>query len=186
MIIGFMGKAGAGKTTAALAVQQFVLGSVIKSFSTPLKNVVRDLFLFSDEQVFGTYEQKTAIDPRWGVSPRTVLQKVGTECLRNMLCKDFHVKRMEAEIEASDSAVIIDDVRFEDEAQMVLDRGGILIAIHRPSEVEDDHASERPPYHLADTIIYNEFDLNVFKIDVCKYVYDELKRRENANNRTSS
>lgn len=187
-IIGFMGKAGAGKTTAAQAVEKFVVGSVIKSFSTPLKNAVRDLFLFSDEQVFGSYEHKVAVDPRWGVSPREVLQKVGTECLRDMICEGFHVKRMEAEIDGQheDNVVIIDDVRFVDEAQMVLDRGGILISIRRPPEEISTHASERPPYALATHEIVNVGSLIKFETDVRLALYEELKRREHANNRTVS
>lgn len=186
-IIGFMGKAGAGKTTAAQAIERFVINSVIKSFSTPLKNAVKGLFLFSDEQVFGSYEHKVAIDPRWGVSPREVLQKVGTECLRDMICKGFHVKRMEEEIESlTEETIIIDDVRFLDEAQMILDRGGILISIRRPPEIEGDHASERPPYALATHEVVNNNSLTFFKAEVATTLYEELKRREHANNRTVS
>lgn len=177
MIIGFMGKAGAGKTTAALATQQFIIGSVIKSFATPLKEAVQNLFLFSDEQVYGTFEQKTAVDPRWGVSPREVMQRIGTDCIREMLCRDFHVKRMEAEINTSDATVIIDDVRFVDEGQMILNRGGILIAICRPPEIADDHASEKPPYALATHEIHNTGSLDDFRAKVCTYLYDELRRR---------
>ena len=179
-IIGFMGKAGAGKTTAAQAVERFVINSVIKSFSTPLKNAVRDLFLFSDEQVFGSYEHKVAVDPRWGVSPREVLQKVGTECLRDMICEGFHVKRMEAEVDGQheDNVIIIDDVRFLDEAEMILDRGGILISIRRPPEAIDNHASERPPYALATHEIVNNNSLTFFKAEVASVLYEELKRRE--------
>ena len=187
MIIGFMGKAGAGKTTAAQAAERFVINSVIKSFATPLKQAVKKLFLFSDEQVFGTYEQKAAIDPRWGVTPREVLQKIGTDCIREMLCKDFWVRRMEAEIEALDNAVvIIDDVRFVDEAQMILDRGGVLIAIRRPPEAVGVHSSERPPYALATHEIVNNNSLTFFKAQVATTLYEELKRREHANNRTVS
>ena len=180
MIIGFMGKAGAGKTTAALAVQRFILGSTIKSFATPLKEAVKALFMFSDAQVYGTFEEKVTVDPRWGVSPRKVLQKIGTDCIREMLCRDFHVKRMEAEIDSCKETTLIDDVRFVDEAQMILDRGGILIAIRRPPEVEEAHASEQPPYALATREILNTGSLSDFRADVCACIYDELKRRESA------
>jgi hypothetical protein len=47
------------------------------NFADPLKEGVRKIFGFTEEQLYGN--EKEIIDPFWGVSPREVLQKMGTE-----------------------------------------------------------------------------------------------------------
>ena len=152
-VVGFMGYAGVGKTTAArLLASYFNYNRVgVTSFAVPLKQAVQQLFLFSDKQVYGTKEDKEAIDPRWGVSARQVLQIVGTDCLRNMIDSKFHVKRMAAYLEQCQSkVVIIDDIRFEDEAELV-NQYGACFQIQRPGFPKKAvrHASEYPPVKLA-------------------------------------
>ena len=81
MLIGFMGIKGSGKDTCAdLLIQNY--GFMKKSFADPLKHACKELFLFTNEQVFGTQLQKETPDPRWfGCSPRVALQYVGTDLL---------------------------------------------------------------------------------------------------------
>lgn len=47
------------------------------NFADPLKEGIGKIFGFTNEQLYG--DDKEVIDPFWGVSPREVLQKVGTE-----------------------------------------------------------------------------------------------------------
>ena len=167
IIIGFMGLAGAGKTTAARAIQScFPINSVILPFAAPLKTAVRDLFKFSPEQMYG--DHKEIIDPRWGVSPRQVLQKLGTDCVRNMIKKDFWVCRMREEIRnlatnKFSPLIIIDDVRFKDEAGLVLEEGDpelSRLVLVRGAYLEQPppgtHESENPPAELAELIWTND------------------------------
>lgn len=159
-VIGFMGYAGVGKTTAANIYKSVDTENiVINSFASPLKQAVQSLFLLSNEQIYGDYEQKTKVDERWGKSPRQLLQIIGTDCLREMIDRKFHVKRMAAWLQSCDkSVVIIDDIRFEDEAELV-NRYGKCFNIRRPDFPKEDvrHASEYPPEHLASGYyIYNQ------------------------------
>ena len=158
-IIGFMGLAGAGKTTAAQALQAAAKTSlpIVYSFAGPLKEAVKRLCLFSDEQVYGDLDAKSLVDPRWGFSPRQALQMIGTDCVRKMLCEDFWVRRMRLAVEQNNSSVIIiDDVRFEDEANFIREFNGHVVMIRRPGgPVLPWHASENPPEHTATMLTIN-------------------------------
>ena len=149
-VIGFMGYAGVGKTTAAKIFKlQHPMDVGVASFATPLKEAVRELFLLSDDQLYGS--EKELIDERWGKSPRQILQIVGTDCLRNLIDPKFHVKRMAAYLEQTEyPIVIVDDIRFDGEAELV-NQYGVCYQIQRPGFPKDSirHASEYPPTHLA-------------------------------------
>jgi hypothetical protein len=116
------------------------------AFADPLKEVCQSLFLLSDHQVHDPFE-KEVVDPRWSRSPRSLLQWIGTDLIRTHLDKEFWVKHMDLRLESltSDSRVVLSDVRFPNEADLVRRREGILIRIqdpHAPSTSHDDHASE--------------------------------------------
>lgn len=151
-VIGFMGYAGVGKTSACHILKTLSPHEIeIASFASPLKKAVKDLFLFSDSQVYGTLEQKEEIDERWGISPRQALQIIGTDCLRNMIDSRFHVKRMSEYLQTCKSKIVlIDDIRFADEAELV-NQYGKCFQIQRPGYPKDDirHASEYPPFYLT-------------------------------------
>jgi hypothetical protein len=114
-IIGILGPAGSGKSTAALyLVEKF--GARRYSFAHPLKKIVRQAFDLTKEQVWGSQDQKEAIDVRYGVSPRWLLQKIGTEGIRNTLGADFWWKLCLQQILADGPDIaVIDDFRFENE-----------------------------------------------------------------------
>lgn len=161
-VIGFMGHAGVGKTTVSKILHSLnTTDTEIASFATPLKKAIKDLCLFTDKQVYGSKEDKEEIDPRWGFSFRTAAQVIGTDCLRNMLDPQFHVKRMSMYLEQCKSRiVIVDDIRFADEAELV-NGYGKCFQIKRPGFPAEDirHSSEYPPTHLASGYyILNNFD----------------------------
>jgi len=141
-LVGIVGQKGSGKdTTADFLVSRY--GFVKQSFATPLKDVCRELFLLSDEQL-NHPEKKEAIDTRWGLSPRQMMQWMGTDVVRAQLGIDFWVRRMDMYHRThSDQRLVVPDVRFENEAQWIRDNGGILIRVERTSVVPiDTHASE--------------------------------------------
>ena len=166
-VIGFMGLAGAGKTTTAKIIQEIDTDRIgVYSFARPLKKFAGDLFMLSCEQLYGN--RKEDIDERWGVSPRRIMQIVGTECVRNMIMPDFWVARMKESIKrTSYEIILIDDVRFQDEAQMVIDVGGCNYLIQRPGGQQLPwHASEQPPVQLAEDTFYNQVSLDEYQIKV--------------------
>lgn len=91
-IVGISGLAGSGKDTAAdylVAHHDFVKVSM----ADPLKRICRDVFAFTDEQLWGPSEKRNAADKRYlrgrhldqdewrdiYLSPRYALQQLGTE-----------------------------------------------------------------------------------------------------------
>ena len=93
MIIGISGLAGSGKDTAA----DFLVndhGFVRVALADKLKRVCRDIFDFSEEQLWGPSSKRNAPDERYprydrdtntlkGLTPRYALQTLGTEWARD-------------------------------------------------------------------------------------------------------
>ena len=152
IILGFTGEAGAGKTTAAGSVTEDVL-----SFATPLKETVAGLFDLEPYQLL-TQEGKNSIDERYGVTPRKIMQRFGTEFVRYTV-PDLWLIKMRDEIERHPGALVIcvDDVRFDDEAHLIRDLGGFIVKVYgRNSNIGTEHASEKGVgEHLLDFSIDN-------------------------------
>lgn len=64
MIIGLCGKAGAGKNFIADIIETRY-GYLTISFADPLKRICKDVFNFSDEQLWGPSHMRNAPDSRW-------------------------------------------------------------------------------------------------------------------------
>lgn len=88
MILGVLGQAGAGKdTTADYLVSQY--GFVKIGLADPLKRICREVFGFSDEQLWGSSNMRNGPDLRYPLggsspikghlTPRFALQTLGTE-----------------------------------------------------------------------------------------------------------
>ena len=182
VVIGFMGLASAGKTTTAKTIQSIDPDRIgVYSFARPLKKFVGDLFMLSCEQLYG--DRKEIVDERWGHSPRRIMQMAGTDFVRNMVMPEFWVVRMKESIKRSSFEIIlIDDVRFDDEAQMVIDTGGVNYLIQRPMGQQLPwHASEQPPVRLAEDVFYNngtlrEYQEQVKQTEPYRYVLERLGR----------
>ena len=134
---------GCGKTTAA---NLFIEHQRV-SFAAPLKRAVWRLL--DDLGLSGfhfAYEDKEAIIPEIGVSARHMMQTLGTEWGRACIHPDFWVMIARAEtqrIMADGRSVVIDDVRFSNEAAMIRELGGELWRIERPGiSYNGDHSSE--------------------------------------------
>lgn len=68
MIFGISGKAGSGKDTVAdLLVKEF--GFVKVGLADPLKRICKEVFDFSDEQLWGPSEKRNEPDPRYRRKP---------------------------------------------------------------------------------------------------------------------
>jgi len=148
-LIGITGKAGAGKDTAFLnfdkardyRVRQMAFGTGVKEAAAKVFNV----------QVKNFYTHKEDVCPEWGITYREMLQKLGTEFARDMIDKDFWVKWIETSwreaCKQGYDYVFVTDVRFDNEAQWIAEKGGATICIERPGNellVADAaaHASE--------------------------------------------
>lgn len=142
-IIGIIGKKRSGKDTVADYIN-LNYEYEKKKFAGPMKEAIKILFNFTDDQL--ETDLKDEIDPYWGVSPRIIMQSMGTEYLQYELSKiipslgnNFAVKRMF--LNPCDN-IVISDVRFIHEANEIKNRGGYLIKIIRNTNLIDTHISE--------------------------------------------
>ena len=127
-IIGFTGGKGSGKTTAAQYLQSITPNSAVFSYADPLKRFLMDFMGLSQEQVF-TLEGKETVDPRYGVTPRRIMEAFGTDFIRTTI-PNFWVVKMSMRLFGTDyDHIFIDDIRFDDEAELVRSLGGRVIHI---------------------------------------------------------
>ena len=149
---------GCGKTTAA---NLFIEHERV-SFADPLKRVVWHLLIdLGLERFRYFYKDKEAIIPKIGVSARHMMQTLGTEWGRACIHPDFWVMIARAQTQriiADGGSVVIDDVRFPNEAAMIRDLGGELWRIDRPGITYDSgHSSEGGlEYITPDRVIIND------------------------------
>ena len=130
MIIGIGHIAQTGKTTIANYLSR-KYGFVSISFADSLKKACKEIFHLSDEQVYGSL--KEVVDSYWGVTPRFILQKVGTECMRNMFDKDIWVKSARAQtLKNPYINYVFPDCRFLNEVCAIKEWGGKLLRVTRP------------------------------------------------------
>jgi len=146
-LIGICGKKGVGKDTVAdYLVQRHEFHK--DAFAAPLKKACSEIFgiplvHFYDEKI------KEEVDPFWEKSPRCLMQEVGTDLFRNHYDPTIWLRSMEKrldEYEKVNKNICVCDVRFPNEALCLLQRGGTLVYIDRPSATtpyeEDQHSSE--------------------------------------------
>jgi len=147
MIIGLGFKARAGKdTVAAHLVNNYAF--VQESFAFPLKEYIgRQICGFNDKQLYGAW--KETIDTEWEKTPRQMLQLIGTDALRRIVHDDFWVIPMKRKLKEhlrNERHIVISDVRFMNEINMIKNMKGVLIKIDRenPDKITgfEKHTSE--------------------------------------------
>lgn len=150
-LIGLTGPKGVGKSTYANSLTGY-WGEVF-SFAEPLRQMLEVVV----PRHYLTEAKEVQIP--WlgsGVTGRKMLQRLGTEFGRE-LDSDIWVRIAEHEIASCDSTpIIFDDLRFENEAEMIKRRGGEVWLLRRASlEVsKDSHVSEAGiPEDLIDKVV---------------------------------
>jgi hypothetical protein len=138
-VVGFCGGMRHGKSTAAdFLVSKY--GYKEYAFAKPLKEGCGQIFNLNDSQLWG--DQKEVVDEQWGVTPRYILQRVGTDLFRNMLSKYVPGIHLISTLWITNfvrwtymhpqSNVVISDVRFADESKALADMKALLVQIKRP------------------------------------------------------
>jgi len=151
-LIGLVGAKGSGKSTAAKLLNAQCNYHTM-SMATPIRNMLLSLGITPRQ----LHEDKEEIIPAFGMTGRHMLQTLGTEWGRK-IDPDIWVKAMKLEINASPWDICIDDVRFDNEADMIHWFGGQLVYIKRSSveTQEDEHESERYYKELPyDSVVVN-------------------------------
>lgn len=170
-LVGMVGKKGSGKDTVAgmLLVQH---GFVARAFAEQLKSICFDLFRLSESQLYGSLAYKEEIDPRWGMSAREIMQKIGTEVGRQgkfdvfepvmsagivesefnrrglVPCETLWVDDIVRTIRERRKAArgqVVTDCRFQNEADAIKRERGVVVRVIRPGLAtghREEHASE--------------------------------------------
>lgn len=157
MIIGLGFKARVGKdTVAAHLVNNYTF--VQESFAFPLKEYIgRQICGFNDKQLYGAW--KETVDPEWEMTPRQMLQLIGTDALRKVVHDDFWIIPMKRKLKEhirNQRHVVISDVRFKNEIKLIQNFGGHITRIDRqnPDKITgfEKHTSE------TELETFNEWD----------------------------
>lgn len=130
MIVGITGKARAGKDTFAKGMAD--MGYFKASLADPLKVVTAYI---ANEMVDLYYGDKTKEEhcEALGMTRRLALQRMGTEGVRNALGKDVWVNRLINDWRRRHCPpTVVPDVRFDNEADLIIASGGIVLEIVRP------------------------------------------------------
>jgi hypothetical protein len=141
MIIAFSGKAQNGKTEGARIVRYIHPEFVILSFATPLKRIAMEQFGLSHSDIA---DKTREID--FGSRKTTVRQLlIDIGKMYRAIDPDFWVKKLWKDIELTTgmgSHVVIDDMRFLNEANFLKAKGAKFIRVSRPGVAEIDDISE--------------------------------------------
>lgn len=169
MIIGISAKMGCGKTTLADYIIE-ELPFKRKAFADILKQECSETYGYPLEWNYTGEGKHQLISlnvlPKQPMSVREILQWHGTDFRREQDW-NYWVKLMDKEIK-EDEDIIIDDVRFENEADFVKKRNGLLIRL----EPYPGWKPEKYSNHVSETALdeYDGWDL------VLKPKYGKLKK----------
>ncbi|MGA1730832.1 MAG: hypothetical protein ACO4B5_11450 [Steroidobacteraceae bacterium] len=183
---------GCGKTAVACSLVGDT--GVLMPFAGPLKEAGCDiLFHFGvpgAEARRLLYIDKHEVIPQLGVTGRHFLQTLGTDWGRNLINKSIWVdawrRRYEsATAEDGVSVVVVDDVRFPAEAQLIKDLGGQLWWISRPvleptEAVHHESEGQLVDSPLIDRVIANSGtleQLHEVTLDALRFLQQVVAKR---------
>ena len=143
MIIGIAGYKGSGKDSLG-EILTTTFGWHKMSFAQPIKDLVHNTFGIDKAILSGTDGEREFRElplPDWfNLSSRDMLQKVGM-AFRENLHKDIWVKILENQYNSCKEHVVITDVRFPNEVEMI-NKHGFVVCVKRPDFNGDAHESE--------------------------------------------
>jgi hypothetical protein len=155
-LIALTGFAGAGKTTAA-EILAANYNYCRLSFATPIKDMLKILGLNKNE-VYGQAKDIpcSLLNER---IPRTAMQTIGDWGKVNF-GEDFWANLLKAKylkLRSQGYSIVIDDLRFKNEARMVKELGGELVYIFKEFPENITHESERQVMEIKhDFVIVNK------------------------------
>lgn len=201
-VIGISGKINSGKDLVGSIMIEILKGNwQIKKFADPLKDIVCIILGCTREDLENKEFKETPLGEEWLktidnfdewgfkketpikeiLTPRKILQLLGTECGRHIIHKDIWINALFKDyddnnwVELSDGAKyinsnwIITDVRFLNEAKYIKDKGGLLIRINRNVETNN---------HSSETILddYKEFDYVINNTGTKEHLQKEVMK----------
>ena len=131
-LIGLAGKAGAGKDTVADYLWEKE-GAIKIAFADALRGAAAHIFGLGMVN-FTDRDLKEAEVEYWGMSPRRMLQLLGTEATKPVFGDNIWLKRWFLSYSAvrDTDHVVVPDVRFDVEAEAIRSLGGVIVHVVRP------------------------------------------------------
>ena len=184
MIIGIVGFAGSGKDTLADRLcdkwnfKRF-------AFADSLKDAVSSIFGWPRHLLQGDTAESRSWrehqDDFWSeafdkpITPRIILQIVGTEVMRNSLLDNIWIKSLQHKLMASTVDCVITDVRFPNEIDFLKSMNAKIIEVKRfepawVNEISSMHYSMIEAYMKADRATIHASEWQRFTIDQKKYI----------------
>lgn len=176
MLIGLNGWPSAGKDTVAgilveeLGYRQYALADKVREalyLVNPLVGAGGDLRVRDVVDLHGWDKAKRHLV--FGTEIRQLMQRVGTESARTVFGADVWVTTLSSAIDRdlrithddSPRGVVVSDVRLTNEAEWVIERGGVVVRIERAGiGPVNNHASEQPlPVALIGSTVANNGSL---------------------------
>lgn len=152
-VIGFAGAKQAGKSTSAQALSPF--NYRVYSFADPIRKLCRALGI--TKKYYS--KDKDAPIPHLGKkSARYIMQTLGTDWARDMVSESIWLDMMEKRLvdaHKNKFLITVDDVRFDNEATLIRNMGGIIIRIIRGGTQSDTHISEKG---VSDDLVSSEIE----------------------------
>ena len=152
MIISISGKKRSGKSTIATYLERY--GFLEVSWAYPLKEIIgKQIFGLTQDQIYGSNEERERIIPEWDMSSRQILQKVGTDLFRNHINKDIWVKwgvrYIDSTLSRLINSVVVSDTRFPNELEALRELAkeketpfAAINIVRKGLVSEDTHSSE--------------------------------------------
>ncbi|CAA0365374.1 hypothetical protein ALT721_800029 [Alteromonas alvinellae] len=152
IVIGIAGQKGAGKNYAATIIRNYAEDSGYTvtelAYADPIKEMLKVGLGLTDEH-FATQEAKETTIPQFGVSPRYLMQTLGTNWGRDLVNNNLWLIVTGAQIDLSDTdIVLVTDVRFDNEANHIRSQkqghiAQVIPTIRYAYEGDDQHESEK-------------------------------------------
>ena len=140
-IIGLVGFQGSGKDTVGHIIKELYPGYTTTSFAKPIKSALSSMFGWQAKLLEGTTEEsrvwRETQDSYWTeklgkpITPRLMMREFGTELIRNQFSQDFWTNRCELFLQDSKKSVVVTDVRFVNEIEMIKRLGGKIVWVRR-------------------------------------------------------
>ena len=147
MIYGICGLQGSGKDTIAdILITEHNFKKM--SFADPLKDITNIIFGWDRDMLQGltkeSREEREKVDKYWSdkldnfdkaVTPRKMLQYLGTDLFRDCFQKNIWILVLEKKLSEYNGNIVITDCRFPDEIKMIKKLVGEIINVNRNNPI---------------------------------------------------
>lgn len=165
---------GCGKTTLANLLEPYEFE--VYSFADPLREMIAVILRaigYDAHKIMRCFFfdlKEVPIPELGGRTPRFLLQTIGTEWGRDLITPEIWTNIMAARLRNGTGPIVVDDLRFPNEHEMLRRQGAVLVRIDRPG-------FERSGDHVSDGALDNYvFDVRITNDAAPEWMLRQLKR----------